>query len=611
MDQQSATATCCVNLGETKQCITAAHGANVLNLLHDADIHMSATCGGKGTCGQCRVVFSGQPPVPTAADLKHISPWELARGIRLACTAQVKEDCSLHLSQTSSDLKMRLQVEGSGEAFHVDPIVRFLNLALVPADHTDALADLDRLFQTLDREEGLRGLTADHHVVAQLSNSLRKQEWKITVCLRNKEMVASLPLSSPPVGLAVDLGTTKVCAYLMDLTTGKPLASAAMLNPQSRFGGDIMTRMLHANTPTGQAQLVKAIRGGINRLLKELCVLADIDPIQVVDGCIVANTAMAHLLLDLPTSQLSHAPYVPATLGPVDIKARELELEMAPGAYIHIPPGVGGFVGADHVAMIMAAGIDEGDGIAIGIDIGTNTEIVIRSADPPLFLCVSCPSGPAFEGAHISNGMKAAAGAIESVCITDKLEPLCKTIEDAPAIGLCGSGMIDALAEFHRHGIINSRGRLQGQNGSHRDNFCLVPSFESGTGKSICLTQQDINTLQLAKGAIRAGIETALDVAAIRHEAVTEVFIAGAFGSFVNISNAVGIGLLPVFSNAVHHQIGNAAALGAQKALMDRSARVRALGIAGKSRHIELKRHARFNRNFAEGMQFPASGRFL
>jgi uncharacterized 2Fe-2S/4Fe-4S cluster protein (DUF4445 family) len=325
-------------------------------------------------------------------------------------------------------------------------------------------------------------------------------------------------------------------------------------------------------------------------------------------GCIVANTAMAHLLLDFPTGQLSHAPYVAAALSDFNVKARELALQTAPGAYIYIPPAIGGFVGADHVAMIMAAGIDQMEGITIGIDIGTNTEIVIHRPDVPRLLCASCPSGPAFEGAHVSQGMKAADGAIESVRLTDGRNARCKTIGNAPAIGLCGSGMIDVMAEFHRTGVINRRGRFEKTNSTEGKDFCLVPRCKSGSGESIRISQQDINTLQLAKGAIRAGIETLLDTTGIEHEKVTGVFIAGAFGSYINLTNAVRIGLLPVFPNAHHHQIGNAAAIGAKQALVDRFARQRAARIAGESRHVDLTRNPKFNRYFAEGMLFPEPG---
>lgn len=598
-----------VELLDTGRFVMAPRGAVVLDVIHDAGIHISATCGGKGTCGQCRVVVSGQIPAPTAADEKHLTPAELARGVRLACCTRLTGDCTVRLTAGSADLKTRLQVDGAADRFDVDPMVRVLNVKLAPVSLSDTRADLERLFQALSGEYDPGKLVADPRTVARLSDCLRKQDWELAACLRDHELVAALPPSSRLLGLAVDLGTTKVGGYLMDLTTGETVASAGMLNPQARFGADVMSRLQHAGQQQGQEGLVKAIRGGINGLLAGLCASAGVDPIQVVDGCIVANTAMAHLLLDLPTGQLSHAPYVAAALSAFDLKARDLDLDTAPGAYIHIPPSIGGFVGSDHVAMILAAGIDQMQGIAIGIDIGTNTEIVLHHPGHPRLLCTSCPSGPAFEGAHVSNGMKAADGAIEAVRLTEALEAQCTTIGNAPAIGLCGSGMIDAMAELYRCGVINRGGRFVAETTSGEKAFCLVPGSRSGTGKPIRISQQDINTLQLAKGAIRSGVETLLDSAGIGHEAVTQVFIAGAFGSYINLTNAVRTGLIPVFPNADHHQIGNAAAVGARQILVDRSARERAVRIAGESRHVELMRHKNFNRLFAEGMLFPEPGK--
>ncbi len=594
-----------VELAETGRRIKVPHGTGILDVLHEAGVHIAATCGGKGTCGQCRVVVSGQDYPPTQADEKHLTPAELDRGIRLACCAQVTGDCTIGLTARAADLKTRLQVDGIADRFEVNPMVHVHNVQLAPVTHSDTRADLERLSQSLADEYGVGTPWADHCAVAQLSRCVREQDWQLAACLRDSELVATLPPSTTPMGLAVDLGTTKVGGYLMDLTTGETVASTGMLNPQARFGGDVMSRLQHAATQAGQAGLVKAIRGGINGLLRQLCETAGVDPLQVVDGCIVANTAMIHLLLDLPTRQLSHAPYVAASLSGFDVKARELALDMAPGAYIHIPPAVGGFVGADHVAMILAADIDQLDGINVGIDIGTNTEIVIHRAGASRLLCASCPSGPAFEGAHVSNGMKAADGAIESIRLTDALQARYETIGNAPAIGLCGSGMIDALAELHRCGVLNRRGRFEQDATGKLKDFCLVPSSESGTGKAIRISQQDINTLQLAKGAIRAGIETLLDTAGIGHAEVTGVFIAGAFGSYINLTHAVKIGLIPVFPNADHYQIGNAAAVGAREALVDRSARERATRIARRSRHVDLTRHKKFNRHFAEGMLFP------
>jgi uncharacterized 2Fe-2S/4Fe-4S cluster protein (DUF4445 family) len=285
----------------------------------------------------------------------------------------------------------------------------------------------------------------------------------------------------------------------------------------------------------------------------------------------------------------------------LDVSAAELGLAMAPGATVHIPPCIGGFVGADHVAMILGCDLDQSPKISVGVDIGTNTEIVLRIPGAKFLTSVSCASGPAFEGAHITEGMRAASGAIEKIRIETEGVEL-TTIDDEAPVGLCGSGIIDLAAELHRSGLINNRGRFQVQNGSP---FQLVSAQESGTGRAINISQEDVNEIQLAKGAIRAGLEILLAVTETAPEDVEEVVIAGAFGSFLNVENAIAMGLFPDLPNAVYRQVGNAAALGAKWILISKEARQRAQQIQDQTTYHELTTYPKFNRAFALGMLFP------
>jgi uncharacterized 2Fe-2S/4Fe-4S cluster protein (DUF4445 family) len=283
---------------------------------------------------------------------------------------------------------------------------------------------------------------------------------------------------------------------------------------------------------------------------------------------------------------------------------------MAPGARVHIPPGIGGYVGADHVAMVLACDMDETPLVTLGLDIGTNTEISLRRPDRPELLSVSCASGPAFEGAHIRDGMRAASGAIEKVRITPTGVEL-TTIDDLPAVGLCGSGILDAIAELHRVGALDNGGRFRkdypGVNaGDHGPEFVLAPAARSGSGRDIAITQHDVNEIQLAKGAIQAGLTVLLEASDTPPETVQEVIVAGAFGSFINIPNAIAMGLFPQLPNARYRQVGNAAALGAQWILISRAARLRANTLARRTRYLELTMFPKFSRRFAYAMRFPA-----
>jgi uncharacterized 2Fe-2S/4Fe-4S cluster protein (DUF4445 family) len=297
------------------------------------------------------------------------------------------------------------------------------------------------------------------------------------------------------LGLAVDLGTTKIAAYLVDMETGDPLAAEGIMNPQIAYGEDVMSRISYA-MGNGGARLRQVVTEGLNELIEKLCS----EPERIVEMTLVGNTAMHHLFVGLPVRQLGLAPYLPAVQISLDVKARDLGLHVAPGAYVHLLPNVAGFIGADHVAMILATGIYKTDKIVVGLDIGTNTEVV--------------SSGPAFEGSRIKHGMRAASGAIEKVRVLDSQAKV-QTVDDAPPIGLCGSGIVDAIAELRRIGLINRRGRLGDDPGvrpvDNTREFILVAGERSGTGQDITITQKDISEIQLAKAAIRTGIEALLD----------------------------------------------------------------------------------------------------
>jgi len=602
--------TCRVDFEPVGKRIEVPAGTTVLQAAQQAGLLLTSVCGGLGSCGQCRVeVKAGEVSPPTDDERVMLTGPELAQGQRLACSTRVESDVKVHVPATSLVSKQRLQLESNLGAPTPDPLIWTHDLQVEPPTLDDPRSDLARLIAAIPPPAG-ETITAPPAVARQVTSAARAHNWQLTALLRSAEIVGVVPAGSSPVGLAVDLGTTKIAAVLVDLASGDALAVSGALNPQISYGEDVISRLTYAHrNPDGGHVLAAAVRQALDELLGELTAQAGVDRAQVADACIVGNTAMTHLLLELPVHQLALSPYVAATNAAVDVRAHELGLNGAAGATVHVLPCIGGFVGADHVAMVLASRLDDTDHIALGIDIGTNTEIALARPDRDHLTSVSCASGPAFEGAHISDGMRAAAGAIEAVTLTETGVTL-RTVDDAPAIGLCGSGIIDAVAELRRWELINERGRFDRthprvRQGEHGPEFLLVPAGQSGGERDVAITQADVNQIQLAKGAVRVGLEVLLDATSTAPEEVKEVVIAGAFGSFLKVQSALTIGLLPHLPNARYRQVGNAALVGAQWALVSRQARERAQRIAAQTDCVELTTYPRFSRRFAHAMLFP------
>ncbi len=588
--------------------VVISSGESLLDAARQAGIELTAVCGGEGNCGQCRVqVLTGSVTSPTEDEEFILTELELQDGERLACCTYPTSDVKLHIPTSSLLTNSRLQTESTIRNVEVEPIIKAYAIEVQPPSLEHLVSDLERIADAIPQSDGL---FAEPAVVRQISPKAREYGWQMSIYMRGDEIIGICPYGHPPVGMAVDLGTTKIAAFLLNLETGEELASAGALNPQIGYGEDVISRLnyVHRRADGGKI-LGEAMQNTLNNLLGELVRQAGVTRDQVADLCIVGNTAMTHLLAQLPTDQLAAAPYVAANNTAMDIKARDLGLVTAPGAYVHILPCIGGFVGADHVAMILASDMDRAEQVAVGVDIGTNTEIALAKPGMRFLSSASCASGPAFEGAHISDGMRAASGAIEAVKLEEASIQL-KTIDQAPPIGLCGSGIVDVIAELRRWQLINARGRFEKENarlreGRYGPELLLAPAVDSGSGRDVVITQKDVNEIQLAKGAIRAGLDVLLQATETEPEDVKEVIIAGAFGSFLDIASALDTGLLPYYPNAVYRQVGNAAAVGAKWALISSVERERARQIAADTKYIELTTYPKFSRLFALGMLFP------
>jgi len=504
----------------------------------------------------------------------------------------------------------RLQVEGLEIKVPPEPAVQAYPLRLVAPSLSAPQADDNRLLKALNQQHKLRCTKIDIGALRTISNQLRSWRWKGQVVVRNDEVIALLSPSSRQLGLAIDLGTTKVAGYLVDLSDGRTLAAKGIMNPQISYGEDIISRMTTAvHSPDNAAALQKLAVDAINELCTDLCAKAGAKPEEILEAVVVGNTAMHHLFLRLPVKQLVLSPFVPAVSQALEVRAGELGLNIAPGAYVHLLPNIAGFVGADHVSMLLTTDAWQAKKTTVAVDIGTNTEVSLIYKGK--IFTTSCASGPAFEGGHIKYGMRAAAGAIERLRIdSDKIQY--QTIDGVPPVGICGSGILDALAQLYINKVIDENGRIMNKHPRVRNykglrEFILVSKEERKGKSAITITQHDVRELQLAKAAIRTGIQVLLETSGCAEDDIKQVIIAGAFGTYIDISSAVAIGMLPALPLNRFRQVGNAAGMGAKLALISLKSRVKAQAVSSRVSYLELASNPSFQPTF---MQASYLGRY-
>jgi uncharacterized 2Fe-2S/4Fe-4S cluster protein (DUF4445 family) len=405
--------------------------------------------------------------------------------------------------------------------------------------------------------------------------------------------------SQGALGLAVDIGTTKLAAYLVNLGSGNTLARAGAMNPQIAFGEDVISRIAYAGREPGGAKKLQSILvETLNTLLAGMCAEAHVSPASVLDAVLVGNTVMHHLFAGLPVEQLGHAPFLPATTQPLTIPASQLGLNLGPGANVYLPPVVAGYVGADHISMLLATQAWKTTGNLIALDIGTNTEISLVADG--IVMCCSCASGPAFEGAHIHEGMRAAPGAIERARWSGG-EILWQTIEHRPPVGICGSGILDVVASLLDGGLVKPTGALKTATGN---GYELVPAEQTGLGRALMVVRKDINEIQLAKSAIRAAVEILLQEAKLRSSDLDSFVIAGAFGTYLDLRSAIRTGMFPDLPVEKFHQVGNAAGVGAKQMLISLDKRQEAENLARQIGYVELTTRPAFTSLFMEHLSF-------
>ena len=594
-------------------------GTKLLEAAAEAGIVVDMPCGGEGVCGRCRVTVHRGAAVPNAAERQHIPAAELAAGVRLACQSTVTEPTLIEAPGASQPAVFHQILADSGEPIStaLDPAIRKQYVELPPPRRGDDAPDVVRL------QRALGPLRIDLELLRELPGRLRGGDFRGTAVTADGALLDFEPGDTRAncYAVAVDVGTTTLVAALLDLSLGQAMAFASRLNLQTRFGDDVLARILYAQKPDGLEQLRQAVVEAIDAMIGELSAQAGVRREHVYEVCIAGNTTMEQLLAGIDPRPLGEVPFAPAIGPSMQIPAADLGLSIHRRGRAVLLPVIGGFVGGDTVAGIMASGMTEAVGPTLLVDIGTNGEIVL-SAGGKLW-AASTAAGPAFEGARIRHGMRGCTGAIEKVLVQEGRLRI-NVIGDVAPLGICGSALVDLAAVLLERGLLAPDGRLAAREHLPQDTlqdltrrvvahegrvaFLLAEAEESGTGRPIVLTQQDVRQLQLASGAIRAGIEVLLRQAGVAPGDLENVFLAGGFGNFIRRSNAQRMGLLP--QGIPHHRIryrGNTSLSGAQWVALSQDARQTADEIAQRTAHVDLSTSADFSETFAEAMIFPAN----
>ncbi len=588
-------------------------GITILEAARACGLEIQATCAGRGRCGHCRVQVEGPLGPPSPVEKRVLTPGDRARGVRLACQARIEGDLKVILPEVAAG-PQKILTAGTGAAVTVDSGFEKKAVVLDPATLQDVRGDYERLRAKVKMSQPPLA------VLRELAAAYRQGEGQVTVACYKDQVLGVEPgdASGGLYGMAFDIGTTTVVGSLLDLRTGRELAVSAAGNLQAVHGADVSARIQFTQTvPKGIEEMQKKVIQTLNSIIAALLQEANVSPESVYGLSVAGNTCMQHLLLAIDPSPLGRSPYVPVFQSPLVVEAGELGLKVNPRARVLVLPNIAGFVGADTVAVMVAAGLDLVQEPIVAVDIGTNGEIV-AARDGKLWAC-STAAGPAFEGAQITCGMGGTKGAIEGVDLIDG-ELKLQIIDGGPAKGICGSGLIDIIALLLQVGIIDETGRMlppdelpdevptdlrrrvvEGERGVE---FILTRKQES----PVVLTQGDVRELQLAKGAIYAGIKILMKEAQLTPQDISRVILAGAFGNYVRKESAIAIGLLPLAEKDKIVSVGNAARMGARMALLSQEVRGRAVRAAAATRYVELSGRLDFQMEFAEAMFFPSPG---
>jgi uncharacterized 2Fe-2S/4Fe-4S cluster protein (DUF4445 family) len=622
-------------------------GTPVLQAARSLGVDIDSVCGGRAICGRCQInVGEGEfakHGITSAAD--HVSEFSqveerydrlrgLAKDRRLSCQTKIQGDLVIDVPPESQVHKQVVRKEADTRAIELDPATTLYFIEVEEPDMHKPSSDLERVFIALKEQWGVENITTELPIIAALQSTLKKGEWKITCAVYSRaagggnRLVSIWPgFHDKAFGIAIDVGSTTIAAHLTNLSTGEVVASAGLMNPQIRFGEDLMSRVSYVMmNPGGEKEMTTAIRVALQQLAEEVGRQGNVDLNDMMEVVLVGNPVMHHLFLGIDPTELGGAPFALATGLPLTFPAREMDFKLNQGAYCYVLPCIAGHVGADAAGMVLSEAPHESDEIMLCVDVGTNAEIVLGSK--ARLLACSSPTGPAFEGAQISSGQRAAPGAIERLRIDPvTLEPRYRVIgcelwsdepgfEDAIAqtgvTGICGSGIIEAIAEMYLAGVINQDGLVDGglaekspriEAYKRTFNYVIRKAREGGNEPTIQVTQNDVRAIQMGKAALYAGVRLLMDKLEI--QTVGKIRLAGAFGSHIDMKYAMVLGLIPDCDLARVQSAGNAAGTGARIALLNKAARDEIEAVVRRIEKIETAVEPLFQQHFVEAMALP------
>jgi uncharacterized 2Fe-2S/4Fe-4S cluster protein (DUF4445 family) len=617
--------------------VVVAAGETLLDAAFAAGVPLDSVCGGRGICERCRVVVARGE---VEADDARGGRGGQGRGEVLACLARIVGDVSVEIPEASRvegeqiltgmerwdqllstpdelDFARPKLASPGAEPLVESPLAVALPLNLPPPTLEDCVSDAHRLTRELQRQHGLRDVSIPVEVLRAAPGALRESDWQINAVLARTgaghELIGIRPGGGTRAfGVAVDIGTTTVVAHLVDLGTGRTLGAAAALNHQVRYGDDVISRIIHAGEPGGLEGLRSSVVGEINFLIGSLARAHDIEREEIVATVCAGNTTMLHLFFGLPPAEIRRAPYIPVVVAPPTCHASDVGLRIHPGGVVLSMPGVSGWVGGDITADVLASGMDKSAELSMLIDVGTNGETVIGNRD--FLVCCACSAGPAFEGGGIAFGMRAAGGAIQRVEVSAAGGLDYQVVGGVRPRGICGSGLVDLLAELLRAGYMDRAGRLRRdapvvREGPAGPEVLVAAAADTATGRDITLGTADIQNLLRAKAAVYAGAALLARRLGVEMSDLERIYVAGGFGMYLDIQKAILIGLLPEVPMERVMFIGNGSVAGAKKALLSEDARGRAVEVARKMTYRELSVDPGFMEEYVSAMFFPHTDR--
>lgn len=605
----------------SNQKVEVPTGSLIVEAIERAGLDVNQPCGGQGRCGRCAVIIE-QGDARRRSTIR-LSTEDVEAGYALACQTVIEGDLVITIPEREAIQRRLVTDKSAGKIelpFEYDPVemqsVRVLQLDLPAPTIDDNLDDLTRLQKALS-DHGYNEVDVPLPLLRKISRVLRDANWKPWVAVEQTHaggparLIETSSEPIPPIGLALDIGTTTVTAYLVDLETGQVKSNAAEYNGQIARGEDVISRIIVAGKNGGLVELGTLVRQTVDTLLERLQKRTGIAPEQILKVTVVGNTTMLHLFLEVPPEQIRLTPFIPAANQPPPILARDLPLNVHPLAGVDCLPGVASYVGADITAGVLSSGLAKSESLTLFIDVGTNGETVLGTQD--WMITCACSAGPAFEGAGVVDGMRATLGAIEEVWVSSKtFEPTIRVIGSGKPQGLCGSGLISLLSELFVTGVVDRSGNVKldlatdrVRSGDHGPEYVVAWADETEHGRDIVLTKVDVDNLMRAKAAIYAGFSVLASNVDVDLDDVERVLVGGSFGKYINVENAVKIGLLPDLPWDRFQFLGNTAVLGSYMALLSRDARQRINTIAEGLTYLELSADNTFYDAFTAALFLP------